>query len=161
VSVPRAAAVLLALVLAGCGGLFKKPVEQRTTEGLTAEAMFIYRVVQQNGREPSFEERQTWKDDIEQRISAYLRAHPEAANSFEVTRFRYLRQASVGMTKEQVQILLGPADGATTDAAQVEKLARKYWPQIKDRATEAWMYPVGWSYYFKDDRVVDITQYRE
>ncbi len=161
-SVPRAAAaLLLALALAGCGGLFKKPVEQRTTEGLTAEAMFIYRVVLQNGREPSFEERQTWKDDIEQRISAYLRAHPEAANSFDVTKFRYLRQASVGMTKEQVQILLGPADGATTDAAQVEKLARKYWPQIKDRATEAWVYPLGWSYYFKEDRVVDITQYRE
>lgn len=157
---PRAAAILLvAPAVAGCALFSRAPFEQRTTEGLAAEQMFMYRVVQQNGREPSFEERRTWRDDIDQRISTFLNEHPEAANSFEVTKFRFLRQASVGMTKEQVQILLGPPDGATTETAQIEKTARKYWPQIRGRATEAWVYPLGWSLYFADDRLVDITQY--
>lgn len=154
------ASLLLVLSIMGCAAV-RKPTEQRTTEGLTAEQMFAYRVLQQNGREPTFEERQTWRDGIDQRISAHLREHPNAANSFDVTKFRFLRQASVGMSKEQVQILLGPPDSAATDAAQIEKLARKYWPEIKDRATEAWNYPLGWNFYFKDDRLVDITQYLE
>ena len=160
-TVARALAiVLVALHVAGCAPPFwRKPTAQRTTEGLSAEQMFTYRVLLQNGREPNFEERRTWRDDIDERISAYLREHPEAANSFDVTKFQFLRQASVGMTKQQVQILLGSPEGATTDVAQIEKIARGYWPQIKEKATEAWAYPLGWNLYFAGDRLIDITQY--
>ncbi len=153
------AIVLVALNAAGCAPPWKKPTQQRTTEGLSAEQMFTYRVLQQNGREPNFEEWRTWRDDIDERISAYLREHPEAANSFNVTKFQFLRQTSVGMTKQQVQILLGSPEGATTDAAQIEKIARGYWPQIKEKTTEAWAYPLGWNLYFAGDRLIDITQY--
>ncbi len=155
----RRGVVLLVLLLGVTGCALKRPTEQRTTEGLTAEEIFTYRIIQQNGREPNFEERRTWRDDIDQRIAAYLRDHLETANSFDVTKFRFLRQASAGMNKEQILILLGPPDGATTDAAGIEKIARKYWPQIKGRATEAWIYPLGWNLYFGDGRLVDVTQY--
>ena len=159
-AVARALAiVLVALNAAGCALFSSKPTEQRTTEGLTADQAFMYRVLRQNGREPNFEERQTWRDDIDQRISAYLREHPAAANSFDVTKFQFLRQTSVGMTKEQVQILLGPPVVAVTDAVQIEKIARRYWPHMRDKATEAWVYPLGWNLYFAGDRLIDITQY--
>lgn len=151
--------LLVVGALAGCSLFSSKPIEQRTTEGLSAEQMFALRVAQQNGREPTFEERRTWKDDIDQRITEYLDAHPEAANAFEVSKFRYLRQASVGMTKEQIVILLGPPLGVTTEPDKLEKIARKYWPDIRDRAAEAWGYPLGWNLFFKGDRVVDVTQY--
>ena len=88
-----------------------------------------------------------------------LREHPGAANSFDMTKFRLLHQTSVGMTKQQVQILLGPPEGTTSDAAQIEKVARRYWPQIKEKAAEAWVYPLGWNLYFAGDRLIDITQY--
>jgi len=151
--------VLVVLHAAGCAPFRSKPTEQRTTEGLTAEQVFTYRVLLQNGREPNFEEWRTWRDDMDERISAYLREHPDAANSFDVTKFRLLHQTSVGMTKQQVQILLGPPEGTTSDAAQIEKVARRYWRQIKEKATEAWVYPLGWNLYFAGDRLIDITQY--
>jgi hypothetical protein len=158
VSLPRGLAVVLPL-LAVVGCATHHAIEQRTTEGVSAEELFIYKVTQQNGREPTFEERQTWQDRLDQRISAYLREHPEAANSLEVSKFRSLRQATVGMTKEQIRILLGAPADVITDRDRLEKLARKYWPEIRDRAREAWVYPLGWNLYFDADQVVDITQY--
>jgi len=149
---------LLVLPLLGCAT--HGAVEQRTTEGPAAEQFFVYKVVLQNGREPTFEERQTWQDAIDQQISGYLREHPEAANSLAVSKFRALRQATVGMTKEQIRILLGAPAETVTDRERLEKLARKYWPDIRDRAAEAWRYPLGWTFYFAGDRLVDITQYR-
>jgi hypothetical protein len=143
--------VLALLALLGCA--IHKALEQRTTEGPAAEQFFVYTVVLQNGR-------QTWQDALDQKISGYLREHPEAANSLAVTKFRALRQATVGMTKEQIRILLGAPTETVTDRERLEKLARKYWPDIRDRAQEAWLYPLGWTFYFDGDRLVDITQYR-
>src|SRR3989442_2438731 len=102
--------VLVVLNTAGCAPFRSKPTEQRTTEGLTAEQMFTYRVLLQNGREPNFEEWRTWRDDMDDRISAYLREHPGAANSFHMTKFRLFPPTSLGMTQQQRQILLGPPD---------------------------------------------------
>ena len=65
-----------------------------------------------------------------------------------------------GMSKEQVLILLDAPDRETTDAAEMEKLARKYWPQIRGKASEAWSYPLGWQFYFAESRLVDIIQYQ-
>jgi hypothetical protein len=78
-----------------------------------------------------------------------------------VSTFRFYRRVAVGQTKEQVLILLGPPSAVTTDQAEIEKLARKYAPAIKGNATEAWVYPLGWSLFFAGPRLVDITQYLE
>jgi hypothetical protein len=149
--------LLVAAVGSGCAG--KPALEQRTTEGPTAEQAFAYRLGQQNGREPTFEERQTWKDELDLKIDRYLNANPEDANALGVLKFRYLHQVTVGMSKEQVTILLGQPIGVTTEAERMAELARKYWDDIKDHTTEAWSYPLGWSFYFSGDRLVEITQY--
>jgi len=149
-------AALVALAVGACA---MAPLEQRTTQGPTAQELWTYRMILQNGREPNFDERRHWEDQLELRISEYLRAHPQAANSLDVSTFRFYRRAAVGMTKEQVLILLGPPEGITTDPAEMEKLARRYWAAMKDGVTEAWTYPLGWRLYFAGGRLVEITQY--
>jgi len=145
------------LVLVACASY--RTQEQRTTQGPLAEDLWMTSVIMANGREPNFDERRHWNNQIEYKISQYLHKHPEAANSIDVSTFRFIRQVSVGQSDEQVLILLGPPIEKTTDEAEMEKLARKYWPSIKGNATEAWVYPAGWRLYFKDSKVVDITQY--
>lgn len=151
--------VCVAAVLAACGTL-RPPLEQRTTQGPTAAELWLYRVGLANNRQPTFEESRHWEDDLDDRIAKYLRANPSAANSLDVSTFRFLRRAAVGQTKEQIMILLGPPLATTSDPVEMEKVARKFWPDIKPRAQEAWMYPLGWYFYFGDSRVVDITQYQ-
>ena len=151
------ALVALTLMLGACAA--NRGVEQRTSQGPTASELWMYKMVLTNGREPTFDERLYWQNDLEDQIGRYLRAHPEAANSLEVSTFRFYRRVAVGMTKDQVVILLGPPTKKTTDAAEMEKGARKYWPDLKDRAKEAWAYPLGWYFYFAEDRVIDITRY--
>lgn len=133
--------------------------EQRTTQGPTAEQFWTARMVSMNGRAPTFDERHHWDNDIAARISRYLNGHPEAANSLQVSTFRFSRQAAVGMSKDQVVILLGPPERMTTDAAEIEKLARRFWPAIKDATDEAWVYAGGWRLYFMGPKLVDITQH--
>jgi hypothetical protein len=149
--------VLVATMLAACA--VRRPVEQRTTQGPTARQMFDLRVMTQSGREPSFEERRQWDTQLEDQIGAYLRAHPDKANALDVSTFRFARQAAVGMDKEQVLILLGPPLTVSADQAEMEKVARGYWPAIKGNATEVWVYPLGWSLFFAGPRLIDITQY--
>ena len=145
-----------ALLLPACRSA--RTVEQRTTQGPSAEELWFVRMYALNGREPTFDERRYWEDQIDRRIGQYLREHPETANSFDVSTFRFYRRAAVGMTKEQILILLGRPTSTTTDPAEMEKLAKKYWPEIKADAQEAWVYPLGWHFFFADNRVVDITQ---
>ena len=148
----------LVLVVAGCASLQTK--EQRTTEGPMAEDIWTMKVMMANGREPNFDERRRWDNTMEQRIGEYLRQNPGAANSMDVSTFKFIRQVSVGQTSEQVLILLGPPMSRTADQAEMEKLARQFWPSVKEsEPTEAWVYPSGWRIYIKDKTVVDITQY--
>ena len=154
----RIALVAGLLILAACASYRVK--EQRTTEGPMAEDIWAMKVTLANGREPNFDERRRWDNQMEQTISLYLRQHPEAANSLDVSTFRFIRQVSIGQTAEQVLILLGPPISKVTDQLQIEKLARQYWPSIKENEPgEAWTYLAGWRLYFKDAKVVDITQY--
>jgi|SRR6266540_1239756 hypothetical protein len=159
-----AVGLLSVVAVAGCGryrpeALGGPAVEQRTTEGLTAEQMFTYRMLVQNGREPTFDEKLTWRDNLDRKISGYLREHPEDANSIDVSKFRFARRASVGMSKEQILILLGPPGDITADADRMQTVAKQFWPDMKGNVTEAWLYPLGWSYFFAGDRLVDITQH--
>ncbi len=156
--VKRIAIVALALIVAGC--YMWRVKEQRTTEGPLAEDIWTMKVLMVNGREPNFDERRRWDNLMEERIGQYLRQHPEAANGVDVSTFKFIRQVSVGQTSEQVLILLGPPMSRTADQAEMEKLARQFWPSVKEsEPTEAWVYPSGWRIYIKDRTVVDITQY--
>ena len=148
----------VAILVSGCAAL-RDPIDQRSTQGPTAEQLWTYRTVTQNGREPTFEERNHWDMELDMAVSRYLAAHPEVANGYDVSTFRYSRQVAVGMTKEQVLMLLGAPDETTSDHAQMEKLARKFWPQLEGNATEAWSYPLGWHLYFAGQRLIDITQH--
>lgn len=153
------AALLCALVAGGCARARRGPVEQRSTQGPTSQQMLNYRVLKESGREPTFEERRQWDTLVEEKIAAYLRAYPEKANALDVSTFRYLRQVTVGMDKEQVLILLGAPVSVSSDQAQMEKIARGYWSTIKGNATEVWVYPLGWSMFFAGQRLIDITQF--
>jgi len=156
--VKRLALVALVLVLAGCASMGTK--EQRTTEGPMAEDIWTLKVLVANGREPNFDERRRWDNAMEQRIGQYLRQNPDAANSVDVSTFRFIKQVTVGQSDEQVVILLGPPLSRISDAAEMEKLARQYWPAVKEsEPSEVWTYPSGWRIYMKDRTVVDITQY--
>lgn len=150
----------LLIALAGCAQF--RPTEQRASQGPMAEEVWAATVLLTSGRQPTLEETHQWEVQIDRRISQYLAQHPEVANSPEVQIFQFVRQVAVGMSKEQVVILLGAPPIATKDVAEIEKLARRYWPSIKPKkVTEAWAYPQGWRLYFSESTVVDITQYLE
>jgi hypothetical protein len=150
---------LAALLVAGCGLVSRPAVEQRSASGPTAEQMLNQRMLKESGREPTFEEKRQWDVDMEDKIGAYLRAHPDRASALDVSTFRFLRQVAVGMDKEQVLILLGPPVTVSADQAEMEKIARGYWSSIKGNATEVWVYPQGWNMFFAGQRLIDITQY--
>ena len=151
-------AVVAVALIVGCA--MRKPIEQRTTQGPTAQELWTWRMTSQLGREPNFDERRYFDDQLELRIARYLSEHPEDANALGVSAFRFDRQVSVGMSREQVTILLGPPVAQTDDSAAMEKQAQKFWPDIKPRARAAWTYPLGWTVYFgEEERVVDITQF--
>lgn len=152
--------VALLTGVAACAQL--TTTEQRVFQGPTAAEIWTAGVVLVTGREPTFDEKHQWEVQIDRRISQYLHQHPEVANSADVQVFQFVRQVTVGMTKEQVVILLGAPVVATKDAAEIEKLARRYWPVIKPKnVTEAWLYPQGWRLYFSESKAVDITQYAD
>jgi hypothetical protein len=161
----RSAVVAFAVLLVGAlavGGCLRgrmAAVEQRSTQGPTSQQMLNYRVMAQAGREPTFEEKRQWDAQVEEKISAYLRQHPDKANALDVSTFRFTRQVAVGQDKEQVLILLGAPVSVSGDQAQIEKIARGYWTSIKGNATEVWVYPLGWNLFFAGPKLVDITQY--
>ena len=155
------ALVLAAVLLTGCASVWAKPVEQRTTHGPTARQFWLLRQYVANNRAPKQDERRMWEDDLDLQIQQYLMKNPEAASSLQVSTFKFHKQVVTGMSKEQVLILLGPPDLVTEDQARMEKLARRYWPQLQGNVTEAWVYPLGWNMYFAGPKLVDITQYLE
>jgi hypothetical protein len=161
-SLVNVAGAVLAVVLtsAACASSSRPALEQRTTQGPQAEDVWVYRVALANGREPTFEERRHWESQLDLAINRYLATDQAFANSPQISTFRFLRQVAVGMSSEQVRILLGAPQRTTTDTVEIEKLAGKYWPEIKATATEAWEYPLGWRFYFSGARLVDITQYQ-
>jgi hypothetical protein len=154
-----AAGIVGAALLVAAACATRSAVEQRTTQGPTARELWTHRVLADNGREPTFDERQHWERALDRQISNYLAEHPEVANSLDVSTFRFFRRVAVGMSKAQVMILLGAPLSVTMSAAEMETLARKYWPGIEGNATEAWTYPLGWRLFFAGERLIDITQY--
>jgi hypothetical protein len=162
--VRRVALVLFAiLLLPACGlmsGNYKETIDQRTSQGPVADELWERSIALSNGRSPTFEEKQHFADELEERIGKYLRQNEEAASDLKTLQaFRFSHQVTVGMHKDQVEVLLGKPFSYTDDAQQMANWARRHWPAIRGRADLAWTYPAGWIIYFDKDRVVDITQY--
>lgn len=147
------------LVLFGVTGCVSIPVEQRAELGPKAEEIWAARLAGATRRTPTFEERGAWSDQIDRRIAQFLAEHPQVANAFDVHTFRFEKQVAVGMMKEQVTVLLGGPEKAVTDRTEMEKLARAFWPQMKDKVSEVWLYPLGWRVFIHEGRVVDLVQY--
>lgn len=145
------------LLLPGCATFV---VERETSKGPTAEEVWKHRFAAANRQAPGFEERLAFQDQLDQRMRQYLARNPEAASSLRLSSLRFWYEASAGMTKEEVTILLGAPDEATTDQARMEALARKFWPGVKEKASEAWTYPGGWALFFDGARLVTLIQYR-
>lgn len=151
------ALVLGLLVLPGCATFI---VEHVTNEGPTADKVWKHRFVQVNQRPPGFEEKLAFQDQLDMKVRQYLARNPEAANSLRVSNLRFWYQASAGMTKEEVGLLLGAPDEVIVDPTRMAALARKFWPEVKEKAQEAWTYPDGWTLFFEGERLVTLTQYR-
>ncbi len=150
------AVALAALLLGGCAAA----LDQRAIEGLEAVRIWKLRFAGSYGRAPSFEEARGFEDRLEQRIRAYLDGHPAVANSLRATTLRFWRRVAVGMTKEEILLLLDKPDDTASDPARMEAAARRFWPEVKKRAKETWSYPGGWSLYFEGEELVDLTVYR-
>jgi hypothetical protein len=160
ISRAAALAAVVALLVAGCA-TFRPPLEQRSTHGPTARQFWMMQMAMANNREPNLDERRHWEDQLDYRIQQYLMKNPEQANALYLSTFRFDKQVVTGMEKEQVTMLLGAPLSTTTDQAEIEKLARKFWRQIQGNATEAWVYELGWRFYFAGTKLIDITQYLE
>jgi hypothetical protein len=151
---PRLFACAVLVVLAGCATMDRV---QRATEGPTADEIWRARFVRSYGRLPTFDEASAWEGRLDQRVSDFLTRHPEIATSARVSLFRFHRRVSVGMTREEVTLLVEGPDSRTTDQAAMEATAKQFWPEIKQRAREMWLYPGGWQLYFDGDHLVDLT----
>lgn len=130
---------------------------QRVTEGPTATEIYGERFVRGYGRVPTFDETFAWRDDLDRRIADYLMKHPDIGVSPRSQQFKLHRRVAVGMTREEVTLLVGRPDAATADVAAMQADAKQFWPQVAEHATEMWVYPAGWRFYFDGDRLVDMT----
>ena len=97
-------ALFLGIVLGGCAFF---TIDQRATEGPTAQDVWKERFQLVNGRGPSFSETQGFEEQMDGQVREFLMKNSEVANSYRVTNLRIFRQVMVGMTKEEVTLLLG------------------------------------------------------
>lgn len=155
----RALLALLLLALGGCGATGRgDPAQvQRATEGPTAEEAFRSRFVRGYARLPTFEETSAFRDDLDRRVTAYLARRPELSTSPRASQFRFHQRVAVGMSREEVELLIGPPESVTDRPADMRAAARHFWPLIEPRARQMWVYPGGWRLYFDGDRLVDLT----
>lgn len=136
------------------------PVTENTTRGPMAAEMHLVRSLNANGREPGWDEKRQFQDQLEERVFKYLREHPEIENDTRYSSFRFWRQVSIGSTKEEVRILLEEPDQRTIDPALMASLSRRHWSQVQGKAKEAWVYPLGWVLYLDDKAVVSMIRER-
>src|SRR6266498_2376428 len=97
-----ALAMMAAGALAGCAtsaGL------QRSTQGPTADEVWLARFVQGYGRAPTFDEQVAWKDATETRVRRYLSSRPDLATSPRASQFTFQRAVTLGMSKAEVLLL--------------------------------------------------------
>ena len=159
---PAWLALLAALLSAGgcASSTSEEPRDtdvQRAAEGPTANEMFMSRFASGYGRVPTFEELTAFRNQLDAAVSEYLSAHPDISVSPRASQFTFTRRVALGMTKEEVTLLAGHPLAVTADETQMQTAARQFWPAIRARATEMWVYPGGWQFYFDGTRLVDLT----
>ena len=146
------------VLLGGLGCAAQMETVERVAQGPRAEALFLGRSFLTNGREPSFDEKRMWEDRLDDRVSRYLREHPEMERTTRYSDFGFWRQVGLGSARGEVRTLLDEPDEETVDPALMAALARQHWPEISRRAREAWVYPVGWVIYFDEQGVTDVVR---
>jgi hypothetical protein len=155
VNFPLRRLVLLVALFTGCATAADQV--QRTVEGPRADEIWTARFVRDYGRVPSSDESRSWRDQLDEQIGAYLRAHPDVGTSPRASQFRFQRRAQVGMSVDEVSLLLGAPESRTDDPGTMKTAAGTFWPAVQARAREMWVYPSEWRLYFAEGRLVDIT----
>ncbi|HUO63198.1 MAG TPA: hypothetical protein VMT97_05815 [Terriglobales bacterium] len=153
-----AGVMVTGLLVGACAA--NQPLVEYTTRGPMAAEMNIVRSYNANGREPGWDEKRQFEDQLEEKVFKYLREHPEIENDPRYSSFRFWRQVSIGSTKEEVRILLEEPDQRTIDPALMASLSRRHWSQVQTKAKEAWVYPLGWVLYMDDNAVVSMIRER-
>jgi hypothetical protein len=115
------------------------------------------RFVGDYGRLPTFDETLAFRAALDDRVAAYLSRRPDLSTSTRASQFTFHRRAAVGMTGDEVTLLLGAPSIRTDDGARMATAAGQFWPAVGEHAREMWTYPGGWSLYFDGDSLVDIT----
>jgi hypothetical protein len=144
-------------LLAGACHTGKLDVVEVTPKGPTAEELLVTRFVAINGRTPSFDEKRHWEAQVEERVYAYLRQHPEMEQTNRYSEFRFWWQVTTGSTPGEVRVLLDEPTEQTIDPARMAALAEHQWGEISPKAKEAWFYSPAWVIYFDDTSVVGIV----
>jgi hypothetical protein len=106
---------------------------------------------------PTFDETLAFRAALDDRVAAHLSRHPDLSTSTRASQFTFQRRTAVGMTGDEVTLLLGAPSVRTDDGARMATAAGHFWPAVGQHAREMWTYPGGWSLYFDGDRLVDIT----
>jgi len=147
--------IAVAVGLAACVG----PTEtvEQTPRGPTSLDVLAARSQAVNGREPTFDEKRIWEDQVDMRVSKYLRAHPELEQSPRYMEVRFWRQVAPGASRGEVEALLESPDERTIDPALMAVLGERRWDELGRKAKEAWVY-YGWVIYFDDSAVVGMVR---
>jgi len=153
-------AILAVAGLGAAGCLTRPPAEvpEYVGRGPRAEEMFFARVAQRSDREPSFDEKRQFKDVMDERVYKYLRDHPEVEQQARYSEFRFWRQVSEGSTPGEVRALLDEPLERSIDPARMGAMAKVHWPDLRNKAKEVWLYPLGWMLYFDDKGVVAMLR---
>src|SRR5712691_11417134 len=143
------------MTLAGCPS--SRLQVQRATQRPKADEIYLMRFLKGYGRPPSFDETMAWREDFDRRVAEYISRQPGMIVSPRVTQFRVERRVAVGMTKEEVTLLVGLPDAIVSDEKAMEAAAKQFWPEVKKRAKEMWTYSGAWQFYFDGERLADLT----
>ncbi len=155
----RGLGLLILLSATGCLSMPASDQPERMGRGPRAEELFYARVSQRSDREPNFDERRQFKDQMDERVFKYLRENPAIEQKAYYSEFRFWRQVSEGTAPEEVRVLLYDPLEQTIDPARMGALAKGQWTgDVRDKAKEAWVYPLGWILYFDDKGVVTILR---
>ncbi len=148
--------LLVALAAAACATGRLDKVEL-TTQGPSAEEFFVARSYALNGRAPNFDEKRRWESEMEDRVYAYLRDHPELEQTSRYSDFRFWWQVATGSTPAEVRVLLRDPQEETIDVPRMAALAERQWTEIQSKAKEAWFYAPAWVIYFDDTTVIAMV----
>ena len=147
--------LLAALMATGCAT--KLDVVELTPKGPSAEDLYQERFFAINGRAPNFGEKRRWEAEVEERVYAYLRQHPELEQTSRYSDFRFWWQVTTGSTPAEARVLLEEPAEQTIDPARMAALAERQWSEVQAKAAEAWFYPPAWVIYFDEASVIGVV----